>query len=70
MIEVESARIAGIEADAVHHDLLLIEDPIQDLQRPSAINHEILRDDLEPINGRLFAENVALVRHPQTNSSA
>src|SRR6202007_2143448 len=49
---------------------VLLEDLIQHAQRPPAINHEILRDDLEPIDRRLLGENVVVMRHAQSDADA
>jgi hypothetical protein len=54
----------------VLHHAILIEDLIEDLQRPSAVNHEIFRDDLEPVHHRLLLKNMAVVRDTQANSDA
>jgi hypothetical protein len=52
------------------HDLVLGEDFVEHFQRAAAIAHEIFTDDLEPVAGRLFRENVGLVRHAQADADA
>jgi len=35
------------------HDFVLLENLIQDVQRPPAVNHEIFGDDFKPVDDRL-----------------
>src|SRR6266446_2151257 len=58
---------AEIHRDAVLHDFVLVEDPIQDVQRPPAIDHEILRDNLKPVDNGLARKNMVVVRSTQAN---
>lgn len=51
-------------------DSVLIEDLIEDVKRPAAIDHVVFRDDLEPIDDRLLVEDVLVVRDSQPNSYA
>src|ERR1041384_7282859 len=51
-------------------DAVLLQDLIEHFERTPAINHEILRNDLEPIDHRFLRQNVPVMRHPQTNADS
>ena len=53
---------AEIHRDAVLHDAVLFQNLVQDAQRASAIDHEILGDDFEPIHHGLSREDVLVMR--------
>src|SRR5258708_6163576 len=57
-----------IHGNAVLYDFVLLKDLIQDVQRPSAIDHEILRDNLKPIDNGFARENMVVMRSTQANS--
>ncbi len=52
------------------HDAVLLENLVEDVQRPAAIDHEILRNDLKPIDHRLARQNVLVMRHAQADADA
>jgi hypothetical protein len=52
------------------HYAVLLEDRIEHFERAAAIDHEILRDDLEPIDHRFLRENVPVMRHAQANADS
>jgi hypothetical protein len=54
----------------VLHDFVLLQDLIEDVQRPTAIDHEIFRNYFEPINDGLARENVVVVRGAQSDADA
>jgi hypothetical protein len=59
------SRLSGSTEPKVHrhtvlHDAILVEDLVQHVQRTTAINHEVLGDDFEPVNGGLFVERMWL----------
>src|ERR1700755_2776881 len=60
---------AEIHRDAVLHDFVLIEYLIQNVQRPAAVNHEILGDDFKPVDDRFTREDMLIVRSAQANSN-
>src|ERR1700752_759223 len=68
MLAVWFFRRPEIHGYAVLHHAVLIENLIEDVERASAINHVILRDDFEPINHWLFRKDVLIVRSPQTDT--
>ena len=49
---------------------ILLQDLFENVQRPSAIDHEIFGNNLEPINDRLAREDVMVVRGTQANANA
>jgi hypothetical protein len=51
-------------------DAVLLENAIEHFERSSAIDHEIFRDDLEPVDDRFLFENVAIVRHAKSDADA
>ena len=59
---------AKVHRDAVLDDAVLLENPVQDLERLAPIHHEILGNDLEPVDDRFSIENVAVMRHPQADA--
>jgi hypothetical protein len=68
---VFAVRLLGrskIHGDAVLDDFVLLENLIQDVQRPSAVDHEIFRNDLKPVDNRLARENMVVVGSTQANS--
>src|SRR6516164_3361048 len=56
---------AEIHGHAMLHHFVLLENLFQDLERPPAINHEIFRDNFEPIARRFFRQDVVIVRDAQ-----
>jgi hypothetical protein len=40
------------------------------MQRPAAIDHEVFRNNLKPIDNRLTGEDVIVMRGPQTDPDA
>ena len=52
------------------HDAVLLENLIEHLERPAAIDHEIFRDDLEPIDDRFLREDVPVMRNAQADADA
>src|ERR1700688_2870487 len=53
MLAIRFFRGAEIHGDAVLDNFILLEDLIENLQGPAAIDHEIFGDDLKPVNDRL-----------------
>src|SRR5258708_18178872 len=68
MFTVRLLRGSEIHGDPVLHDFVLLENLIEDVQRPSPVDHEILRDDLKPIDNGFARKNVVVVRRAQANS--
>ena len=50
------------------HDPVLFKDLVEHLERTTAVNHVVLRDDLEPIDHRLLGKNVVVMRHAQADT--
>jgi hypothetical protein len=46
----------------------LLENLIEDVQRPSPVDHEILRDDLKPVDDGFARKNMVVVRSTQTDA--
>ena len=70
MLAVEPIGRAEIHRHAVLDDLVLLEDLVEDFQRPAAVAHVVFGDDLEPVDGRLLAENVVVMRDAQADADA
>src|SRR5258707_5676419 len=49
------------------HYFVLLEYLIQNMQRPSAVDHEIFGDDFKPVDNRLAGKDVIIVRRPQAD---
>jgi hypothetical protein len=47
---------------------VLIENLVQNLKRPAAIDHVVFRDDLEPVHYGLSRQNMPVVRNPKADS--
>jgi hypothetical protein len=62
---VDLVRRAEIHRDAVLHHAVLLEDLVEHVERPTALDHKILRDDLKPRARRFLREDVLVVRHAQ-----
>ena len=52
------------------HNAILLENLIEHGQRTAGIDHEILRDDLEPVDDRLARKNMLIMRNPKADSDA
>jgi hypothetical protein len=70
MLLVRAVGRAEIQGDAVLHDAVLGEDPVEHLEWATAIDHEILGDDLEPVDRGLPAQDVVVVRDAQADADA
>ncbi len=65
-------RLSGakVHRDAVLDDSVLLEDLVEDLERPAAVDHVVFGDDLEPVDDGLLGEDVVVVRDTQTDPHA
>ena len=70
MLAIELVRRAEIHRHAMLDDAVLLEDRIEHFERAAAIDHEVFRDDLEPIDHRLLLEDVPVMRHAQADSDS
>ena len=70
MLAAQAIGRAKIHRYAMLHDAILFENLIEHFERPAPIDHEVFRDDLEPIDDRFFLEDVAVMRHAQANADA
>ena len=61
---------AEVHGDAMLDDSILFEDSIERGQWTAGIDHEVFRDDLEPVHDRLAGEDVLVVRNAETDSDA
>ena len=68
VFRIWSGHRTEVHGDAMLHDAILLEDLIENGQRTTGIDHEVLRDDFEPIYHRLAGKNVLIVRNAQANS--
>ena len=67
---VQRLRRAEVHRDAVLHHAVLLENPVEHVQRTSAIDHEIFRDDFKPVADRLLFQDVVVVRNAQADAYA
>src|SRR5229473_5574798 len=70
VLAVGLLRRTEIHGHAVLHYFVLLQDLIEDVQRPAAIDHEILGNNLEPVAHGLARQNVVVVRRAQANPYA
>ena len=70
MLAIRAVGRAEIHGDAVLHHAVLLEDLVEHVERPAAVDHEVLRDDLEPVDHGLLSQDVLVVRHAQTDADA
>src|ERR1700754_358128 len=66
VISVELVCRPKVDGDSVLDDPVLLQNGIKHLKRTATVDHEVFRDDLEPIHHRLLFENVAIVWDAQT----
>src|SRR5277367_6743437 len=70
MLAIRTVSRAEVHGNAVLDDAVLFEDFLKHFQWPSAIAHEIFRDDLEPVDHRLLCQDVSVVWHTEANADA
>ena len=54
----------------MHHDWIVRADIFEDLERPSAFDHEVFRDDLKPVYRRMRVEDRRVVRATEPHTEA
>ena len=52
------------------YHFVLLKDLIEDLHGPAAIDHEILGNDFEPVDHRLAAQNMLVMRRAQPDADS
>src|SRR5580704_284648 len=67
MLAIGALGRAEVHGDAVLHDFILFQNLIEDAQRSSAVNHEIFRDDFEPIHDGLARKNMVVMGGTQAD---
>jgi hypothetical protein len=67
MLTIQRLGRAKVHGNSVLNDLVLLEDLIKDMQRASAVEHIVLRDDLEPADDRLLIQNVVVMRNAKAD---
>src|SRR5208282_2029149 len=70
IIPIQRIRRSDRQRHAMHHDRMSVAHRGQNFQRTSALNHEVLRNNLEPIHRRMVFENVRVVGPAKTDSKA
>src|SRR5258708_4959120 len=58
------------ERNAMHHDWIVSADIFEDLERLSAFDHEVFRDDLKPVHRRMRVEDRRVVRATEPHTEA
>src|SRR5450631_750982 len=61
-------RRTKIHGNAVLNDPILFANLVEDLERAAAIDHIVFRNDLKPIDNRLFGEDVIVMWDPQPDT--
>jgi hypothetical protein len=61
---------AEIHGNAMLNNAVLFENLVEDFQRPTSVAHEILGNDLKPIDDRLLFKDVAVVGYAQADANA
>jgi hypothetical protein len=59
---IQFFRGAEVHGHAVLDNFVALENLVENLEGTAAVNHEIFRDDLEPVAGRLAGKDVVVVR--------
>ncbi len=67
---VERVGRANRKRHAVHHDRILRPHALENFEGPATLDHEVLRDDLEPVHQRLLVKDVNVVGTAQTDAEA
>src|SRR5580704_10996088 len=70
MFAIERLGRAQIHGHAMLHHPVLLQDAIENSQRPPAIQHVVFRNNLEPIDYRLALQNVLVMRNAQADPDA
>src|SRR5664279_5369691 len=70
MLAIQRLRRAKVHRDSMLDDFVLLKNLHEDVERTSAIDHEIFGNDLEPVADRLLFENVVVVRNAQADPDA
>src|SRR3954447_6693822 len=68
MFAAEWIGRAEIHRHAMLHDLVLLENLVEYLQRPARVDHVVFADDLKPVDGGLVAQDVIVMRDAQTDA--
>jgi hypothetical protein len=70
VLAVGVARGAEVHRDAMLDDAILLEDFVEHIKGAAGIDHEVLRNNLEPIDDRLLFEDMPVMRHAQADADA
>ncbi len=54
----------------MHHDRIVGAHAFENFQRPAALDHEVFRNDLEPVHRRMLFEDVYVMRTSQPDAKA
>src|SRR5258708_1726851 len=65
VLSVERLRGTEIHGDPMLHDPVLVQNLVEHTERASAIDHEVFRDNLKPIDDRFLFEDMVVVRYAQ-----
>jgi hypothetical protein len=70
VLAVEPVRGAEVHGDAVLDDAVLLEDFVEDFEGTPGIDHEVLGDDLEPIDDGFLFEDMPVMRYAEADADA
>jgi len=67
---IERVRRANRKRHTMHHDRILSPHTLQDFEGSATFNHEVLRDDLEPVQPRTILQDMRIMGTAQANAEA
>ena len=70
MLGIGRGHGAEVHGDAVLDDAILLENLIEHGQWAAGVDHEVLRDDFEPVDDGLAREDVLVMRNAEADSDA
>ena len=70
MFSIRGLRRTEVHGDAMLHHAILLQNPVENVQRAAAIDHKVFRDDFKPVDDRLAAEDVVVVGNAQPDANA
>src|SRR5216684_807349 len=68
VIAAERLSRAEVHRDTMLHDLILIENLVEYLERLAAVDHVVFGDDLKPVDDWLLRQDVVVMRNAQSDT--
>src|SRR5947209_4185144 len=70
MLGVQPFGGTEVHRNSVLNDPILFQNPVEYSQWPPTVQHVVFRDNLEPVNGRLPFQDMAVVRNPEADADS